>query len=312
MRTIVWFVFVLCALSASGKVFVAKQGQKTMLECGVSTYSDTLEWNRENDLLCSTPKVQRKYSFPRTGKSDTALRSKIRPETRLEIAGVTMQDAGKFTCKADGKSYQHTLLVVLVSASSSGDLLLGSEVTLKCQVTGMNPDSTVQWKRPDGRSHAGSQAELKSVARSDAGTWNCMFSYDGTTYSESLEIKVQEPKTTAPPPTQKSKDNGKPSCLDCVTHPKPNDALLLGLSWWMWVAIGVGCLLVLLLIVLIVVLRERNKRRKRKFRSMKNGGLPMRPKNYCQCNRPAAAAKPQQGRRREKPSAPPLQPLLME
>ncbi|KAL7393882.1 hypothetical protein ABVT39_017335 [Epinephelus coioides] len=303
MKTVVWFGFVLCALSASGKVFVAKQGQKTMLECGVSTFSDNLVWNRESELLCSTPKVQRMYNFPRTGKSDTAGRSKIRPETKLEINGVKMQDAGKFTCQADGKSYQHTLLVVLVSASSSGDLLLGSEVTLKCQVTGMNPDSTVQWKSPDGRSHAGSQAELKSVAHSDAGTWNCMFSYDGTTYSESLKIKVQEPKMTAPPPTQTSKDRG-------VT--KSNDALLLGLSWWMWVAIGVGCLLVLLLIVLIVVLCERNKRRKRKFRSMKNGGLPMRPKNYCQCNRPAAAAKPQQGRRREKPSAPPLQPLLME
>lgn len=47
-----------------------------------------------------------------------------------------------------------------------------------------------------------------------------------------------------------------------VTHPKLNNSLLLGLSWWMWVAIGVGCLFVLLLIVLIVVLCERNKRRK--------------------------------------------------
>lgn len=82
-------------------------------------------------------------------------------------------------------------LSVSVSASSSGDLLLGSEVTLKCQVTGLNPDSTVQWESPGGKSHAGSQAELKSVARSDAGTWKCTFSYDGTTYSESLEIKVQ-------------------------------------------------------------------------------------------------------------------------
>lgn len=312
MKTIVWFAFVLGALSAAGKVIVTKQGQRVMLECGVSTYSTVLEWNCENGLLFSTSKSQRLSSIPRKGKSDIAGRSNVRQETKLEISEVKMGDAGKFTCKADGKSFEHTLLVVSVSASPSGELQLGSKVTLRCQVGGLNPpDSTVQWKGPGRSLHAGPQTELNPVARSDAGTWNCTFSYNGVMYSESIEIKVREPETTAPSPTQRPNDNHNPSCHDCVTHHKPDAALLLGLNWWMWVAIGVGCLLMLLLIVLIIVLCKSIKRRKRKFQT-KNGGLPMKPKKYCQCNRPAAAAKPQQGRRREKPSAPPLQPLLME
>lgn len=74
--------------------------------------------NKTVNIICSTTYCSENVTvvnciFSAPGKSDTALRSKVRPETKLEIAGVKVQDAGKFTCKADGKSYQHTLLVVL-------------------------------------------------------------------------------------------------------------------------------------------------------------------------------------------------------
>ncbi|KAG7216970.1 hypothetical protein INR49_001624 [Caranx melampygus] len=39
---------------------------------------------------------------------------------------------------------------------------------------------------------------------------------------------------------------------------------------------------------------------------------PLTPRQYCQCNRPTAARKSQQGRKKGKPSALPLQPQLKE
>lgn len=53
------------------------------------------------------------------------------------------------------------------------------------------PEPEVQWRKPDGSVHSGSKvAHLESVAHSDAGAWNCTFSYDGKPYSERLDISV--------------------------------------------------------------------------------------------------------------------------
>ncbi|XP_075965035.1 T-cell surface glycoprotein CD4-like [Anarhichas minor] len=301
MKTIVWFGFVLGALSAAGKVILTNLGQKVTLECGVDTFNDRLVWHRGDQLIHNIPK----NGFPRKGTTDIVGRSTVKRHTKLEISAVTKEDAGKFICTADGSRREHILLVVSVWATPSGELQLASDATLHCQVKGLDQDPSVQWKRPDGSPHSGS---LKSVNRSDAGTWKCMFSHDGGTYDRSLTIKVQEPAT--PSSSQSSNDVLKPTCPGCVTHQAsltPSADLLLGLSWWVWVAVGVGCLVVVLLMVFVIVLCKRIKRKKR---MMKNGRQPLKSKKYCQCDCPAAAAKPQQGRRREKPSAPPLQPLL--
>ncbi|XP_078108718.1 neural cell adhesion molecule 1-like isoform X2 [Sander vitreus] len=294
MKTIVWFGFVLGALSAAGDVILTQPGQSVTFKCGVEKYTQSLVWNHGNDHIISE---SGKY----IGRSTLKV-------TSLEISGVREEDVGKFICTADGRSYEHTLLVVSVSASPSSELQLGSEATLQCQVKGLNPpDSPVQWKRPDGSPHSGSQTvQLKSVARSDAGNWKCTFSHEGATYSESLEIKVQEPvpETAAPSPSPSSKKITQPG----VNQSPSTDAVLLGLKWWMLVALGVGCVVVVLLMVFVIVLCKRFKRRKRRFLNKKNG---RQPKTYCQCDRPAAAAKPQQGRRKKKPSALPLQPLLI-
>ncbi|TNN54526.1 hypothetical protein EYF80_035229 [Liparis tanakae] len=275
----------LAALPAAARVILTNPRHKATLECGVSSFTDILQ------------------------------RSKVSSQTKLEISDVTEEDAGKFVCNADGRREEHTLLVASVWASPTADLQLGSEATLHCQVSGLDRDSAVSWTSPDGSPHSG---RLESVRRSDAGTWQCVFSIDGGVYSQNLAIEVQgpAPETVAPP----SSSSPSTSCLDCEYHlrsllgvarPPPSAAApLLGLSRWVWLTAGGGCLAVALLLVFVVVLCERIKRKKRKHRVMKNGR--QKPKSYCQCDCPAAAAKPQRGRRRETPSAPPLQapPLL--
>ncbi len=47
-----------------------------------------------------------------------------------------------------------------------------------------------------------------------------------------------------------------------VTNLPSDAALLLGLSWWMWVIIGVGGLIVVLLMVLVICLCKKVRRRK--------------------------------------------------
>lgn len=299
MKITVWFGVVLGALSAAGEVIITKPGQIANLKCGVQTYVNSLEWRHGDNQIFSAYKM---LLVPRKGQGEIVERSQLR-NTDLRIRGVKEQDAGKFTCEVDGKSQEHTLIVVSVSLRPSADLQLGSVATLECNVKGLNPDPPVRWKRPDGSLLTESQtAQLKSLAHSDEGTWSCTFSHAGKQYSENIEIKVKEPvrTTLAPVPSKTSKG---------VTKGPPK--LPLGLSWWMWVVIGVGGVVVLLLMVFVVCLCKRIKRRKRILRKMKNGRQRPMPEQYCQCNRPTAAAKPQQGRRREKPSAPPLQPLLM-
>ncbi|XP_070823044.1 T-cell surface glycoprotein CD4-like [Chaetodon trifascialis] len=305
MKITVWFGVVLGALSAAGEVIIAKAGQAAILKCGNPTndYERSLEWRHGNDKIYSAYKM---LPAPRKGQGEIVERSRL-SNTDLRIRGVKEQDAGKFTCQVDGKSHEHILLVVSVSLRSSADLRLDSEVWLECNVKGLNPGPAVRWTRPDGSVHTESQiAHLKPLARSDEGTWSCTFSHAGKTHSEIIEIKVKEPvrTTLAPVPSKNPKDVR-------VINPPLDTKPGLGLSWWMWVVIGVGCVVVLLLMVFVICLCKRIKRRKRILRKMKNGRQRPMPEQYCQCNRPTAAAKPQQGRRREKPSAPPLQPLLM-
>lgn len=96
----------------------------------------------------------------------------------------------------------------------------------------------MQWRKPDGSLHKGSKvAELESVARSDAGTWNCTFSYEGKPYSESLHITVTGGSPTfaqhlqqescsgskplvflsepAPAPATPQAGGEEPACKDC-------------------------------------------------------------------------------------------------
>lgn len=296
-----WFGFVLGALSATGTVIVTKSGQKATITCGVNSFSNKLLWYHRGNFIVE----KNLKTFPRKGTVDITKRFNWKKETDLEISGVKEEDAGQFTCEVDGTSHEHTLLVVSVWASPSGDLLLGSEATLQCQVKGLDQGSTVQWKRPDGSAYGESHtAQLRPVDRSYAGTWKCMFSFGGKEYNESLHISVKEPApTTSEPVTSKgSKD----------IRTTPSAAQLLGLSWWFWVAIGVGSLVVILLMVCVIVLCKRIRRRKRKLQKMKYDRQLLKSKQYCKCNRSTAAEKPQQRRRKEKPSALPLQPQLME
>ncbi|XP_030606367.1 leukocyte immunoglobulin-like receptor subfamily B member 2 [Archocentrus centrarchus] len=300
MKMIVWFVFVLGARSAAGDVFIAKVGQKVTLNCEVSSYTRSLVWRRGDDLLCSVDQ----RGFNRKGTIDLAKRSAVR-NVNLEISGVRETDAGKFTCLADQTLREHSLAVVSVSAKPSTVLQPGNEATLQCNVKGLDEGHEVNWKSPNAGSLKQSSVQLKPVTSLHGGTWECVITYGSNQISESLTITVKEPlRTTKQPPSGTVKNNAETPCSSCTG--KDASSGLLGLTWWVWVAIGVGCLVVILLMVCVIVLYMRVKRRRKKFRKINMAQQRQRSKKYCQCDHPTAAAKPKQGRRREKPSALPL------
>ncbi|XP_060905288.1 uncharacterized protein LOC132983068 [Labrus mixtus] len=308
MKTITWFGFVLGALSAAGEVIWTKPGQTAIFKCQIDTYR-SLEWLHHGNTRII--RVDGKTGQQNKAQSDIAKRSTV-SETTLTVSSVKEGDAGKFTCKVYGRIQEHTLLVVSVSPSPSGVFQAGSTATL--QVKGLSSGTLVQWKDPNGHLTDSATIQLEPVAPSHEGTWECLVTLDKVAYSESLEIKVEvpAPETAASLPKQNSEVDVQPPCHNCVTNPQPKETPLLELSWWVWVSLGVGCLVVILLIVFVIVLCKRIRRRKREYQRRQNGHQPLKPRQFCQCNRPTAAAKPQQGRRREKPLALPRQPLLME
>ncbi|XP_034001666.1 CD4-2 molecule, tandem duplicate 2 [Trematomus bernacchii] len=303
MKTIVWFGIVLCSLCAAGEVFVGKLGEKVILKCGIASSKVYVEWHHGPDMIFNKPKSGMK----RRGSSAIVSRSMDYRETNLQISRLKEEDAGKFTCIVDRKSQEHTLLVVSVSADPPGELQVGATASLLCGVRG-HDSAAQQWKSPKGIKHPEHTLHLESVSPSDAGTWECVFSHEGVEYKESLVIKVKEPEAAAPtqkPPKSTPIHGSVPQYPPGVSQSPSVTSLLLGLRWWVWVAVGVGFLVVFLLVVLVIVLCKRIKRRKRRYLKMKMGRLPLQPKQFCQCARPAAAEKPRQGRRREKPKAPP-------
>ncbi|XP_031600115.2 uncharacterized protein LOC116323798 [Oreochromis aureus] len=297
MKVIVLFVFVLGALSAAGEEFFAKVGGKVTLNCGVSSYRRSVQWSHGNDFLHSVD--QRGY--PRKGTVELVQRSLVR-QTNLEVSSVKETDAGWFTCLADGTRHEHSLSVVSVLVSvQPSDLKRNDEATLRCELEGQHKGCEVKWKSPNTDSPTNpSTVQLKPVTNSHNGAWECIVTCGSYKFSQSLTITVQEPTTTTTTTKSPSKPNGKSGNNDASPR-------LLGLAWWVWVAIGVGCLVAILLMVCVIVLCVRVRRRKKRFLKMKGQQRP-RHKKYCQCDHPTAAAKPKQGRRREKPSALPLHP----
>ncbi|XP_035983669.1 T-cell surface glycoprotein CD4 [Fundulus heteroclitus] len=314
MKTVILFGLVLGALSAAGKVFFAEVGQKVNLQCGVNSFKSVVEWI---DPDKKTVRINRKGGFPGKGQSQIASRAQIRRDTDLEISNVQESDFGEFTCKVDGTPYKHTLVMVSVSVFPSGVVQSGTDVTLDCKVSSLGDAINVWWSSPNGSPRQTQKVELKPVDPSDGGPWQCRVSHDGEEFSKDVAIVVKspDPKPTTPAiernPDFPNSKNGKNSTGGASdwTWGEP----LLGLSWWIWVAIGAAGLVVIILMVVVVVVYKRTKRRKKRFMRMKRAQLSQMPKKYCQCARQTAAAKPHQGRRRrEKPSALPLQPLLQE
>ncbi|XP_068180353.1 T-cell surface glycoprotein CD4-like [Antennarius striatus] len=306
MKAVVWLWIVLDVLPAAAKVFLTSPGQSITIECGEDDIYSDLAWYHKSKLII---KIYQSGILHK-GKTEIAVRTSLE-NTNLVINQVKESDAGMFKCEIKGKSHEHTLLVATVSANPTGDLLLGSKATLKCQVSGLI-GSNVQWKNPFGNPHMGS--ELNPVTRSDEGSWNCMFSHYGVTYDVKLDVKVTEPAPTTPAPNPSASSDGIPDarCTNCVTTLSHDEEPLLGLNWWMWVVIGVACVVLLVLMVTIFCLYKMIKKKKRKLMKRRNGHQPLTPRRYCQCIRPTAAAKLEQRHGRKRQSAPPLQLLLAE
>ncbi|XP_062277839.1 CD4-2 molecule, tandem duplicate 2 [Scomber scombrus] len=300
MKTIIWFVLVLGPLTAAGEVVFAEPGERATIKCGGNKDPLNLDWKRGQKLIIG----YLRRGSPRRDQEEIASRSRLL-QANLMIDKVKKEDAGQFTCEADSKMYRHTLLVVSVSVSPSSELQLGSKATLQCQVEGLSPAPPVQWKRPGVDKPIESHTvELNPVASSDAGTWKCAVSQDGQIKNVSLDIKVKAPEPSTVSPSKTTEGNKK-TCNNCGSNSKTsNDSaplVLLGLSLWVWVGIGVGGLVAVSLMVVVIVLYKRIKRRKERHRRLKNSRQPLTTRQFCQCDHPTAAAKPQQERRREKP-----------
>ena len=136
---------VLCVLSAAGDVFIAQVGRTAVLDCGINDFKQRLVWNHGKEQVL---RVTMRLGIPTKGdyknrlkyftkhhcvitilvimvriiqyyiavslgkKQEASSRLKNVKQTSLEISGVTEQDAGDFTCVADGSSHTHTLTVV--------------------------------------------------------------------------------------------------------------------------------------------------------------------------------------------------------
>uniref|UniRef100_A0A3B3TNS4 T-cell surface glycoprotein CD4-like n=1 Tax=Poecilia latipinna TaxID=48699 RepID=A0A3B3TNS4_9TELE len=295
MKTIILFGLVLGALSAAGKVYIAEVGGKVTLQCGVTSIKSRLEWkNIIMNYICSL-----------LGSSEIKMRAKKSKDTDIEISKIMEGDSGKFTCVVGRSSHEHHLIVVSVSAPS-GPLKVGADATLECKansgVSGLcQPE--VKWRKPDGSVQPESKVEFKSVALTDTGIWQCLVSCQGETFTKNVTINVEVFLVLI--------------WSDVFAQPGgvrgPEDPMmLLGLVWWIWVAIGAGSLVVIILVIVIIVMHKRNKRKKVHVESQDKSVLFVETSLYSLYHSQTAAAKPQQGRRREKPSALPLQPLLQE
>uniref|UniRef100_A0A3B4H4W2 Uncharacterized LOC102214973 n=1 Tax=Pundamilia nyererei TaxID=303518 RepID=A0A3B4H4W2_9CICH len=292
--TVIVFFSVLGALSAAGEDFFAKVGGKVTLKCGVSSYTRSLQWHHGNDLLHSVDQ----RGFPRKGTAELVQRSLMR-QTNLEISSVRETDAGQFKCSADGTRHEHSLSVLSVSVSVKPSAVLkpNDEATLQCEVKGQPQGCEVKWQSPNTDSPTDSSTvQLKPVTSSHNGAWQyvCFCS--------------SEPPTTTKSPPKPNGKSEKTCDTNCVYSGNDDTSpRLLGLAWWVWVAIGVGCLVAILLMVCVIVLCVRVKRRK----VMLHYYVVISVKTSPLCSlyhSPTAAAKPKQGRRREKPSALPLHP----
>uniref|UniRef100_A0A8C6KGG9 Ig-like domain-containing protein n=1 Tax=Nothobranchius furzeri TaxID=105023 RepID=A0A8C6KGG9_NOTFU len=298
MKTIIWFGVVLGALAAAGKVFIAEVGMKKALECGNRKTITDVQWNHGSEQIC---KVDVKTGRSIKGKSNILERSRIIQDKNLQIRPVKEMDAGRFTCIADGATYEHTLIVVSVSVNPSSDLSTGAEASLECRVTESDQKSTVKWEKPGGLFENSPKVQLSPVEASHGGPWQCHV----TNGAENFKA---DPKLTLPVPNHGNTNIPKPSeddcssrCKDCAcrlfhiflhlirhltrydlafapagstNHQPPSGGMtLLGLIWWVWVAVGVGSLVVIILIIV------------RKLLKMRDAKLPPRTKKYCQCER---------------------------
>ncbi|XP_047216596.1 uncharacterized protein LOC124865504 isoform X2 [Girardinichthys multiradiatus] len=313
MKTIILFGLVLGALSAAGKVFFGEVGQKVTMECGAHSFNSKLEWSHDMLII----RLLRKSHLTSKGQSPIAKRSKILNNKELEITTVMETDFGKFTCNVDGVSYKHVLIVFSVLVPSDA-LEVGAHATLECSVKSPDNAAKVKWHKLNSLVEYSQKVDLKSADSSHKGIWQCKVSYEQDTFTKNITINVKDPVPEPTTPPLKNKATNSKNRQNSTARPGGstknwfNDTVFLGLIWWIWVAIGAGGLVVIILIVVVIVVYKRNKRRKRTFLRMKKVQLSRNPKMYCQCVRQTAAAKPQQGRRREKPSALPLQPLLQE
>uniref|UniRef100_A0A3B3CHL4 Ig-like domain-containing protein n=1 Tax=Oryzias melastigma TaxID=30732 RepID=A0A3B3CHL4_ORYME len=124
-------------------------------------------------------------------QSNIARRSNTRG-SNLEINNLKKEDAGKFTCRVDGKSREHWLYLVSVVVTPSRVLQEGSDASLQCEVHSLDQRTTVKWHRPSGFFTNNPRVDLKPVKTSHGGTWTCeVTAAGGESFTTSLTFTVK-------------------------------------------------------------------------------------------------------------------------
>ncbi|KAM7421104.1 hypothetical protein PAMA_015328 [Pampus argenteus] len=233
MKITVCFVLVLCALSAAGERIQARLNEKVTIKCG--TFSESLLWYHGTDEVYSTKFINRNLIKVNKIGGRATLKN-----ADLIIDKVKEEDVGEYTCSADGTPYTHTLFVMSVSVNSvnaSRELQQGSKVTLKCEVKGLNSDSSVKWKQPNGNQlYESPTVDLEYVTPSHAGVWVCMFSHLGNTYNESLDLTVTDLTSTSQTPKVTSKTTSSTCILFgtyCLTYVSDSLSLLSAMVYFL-------------------------------------------------------------------------------
>ncbi|XP_036066992.1 uncharacterized protein LOC118598430, partial [Oryzias melastigma] len=233
----------LTALPAAAKVFFGRVDQRVTLECGISTNPTNLEWLYNEQRVL---KVIRNGLITKA-QSNIARRSNTRG-SNLEINNLKKEDAGKFTCRVDGKSREHWLYLVSVVVTPSRVLQEGSDASLQCEVHSLDQRTTVKWHRPSGFFTNNPRVDLKPVKTSHGGTWTCeVTAAGGESFTTSLTFTV---KPSAPATTKSSMNPTDIRLQSCFPLP-------LGLHWWIWVALGASYLFLFLLINSVVLISQR-------------------------------------------------------
>ncbi|XP_028326700.1 T-cell surface glycoprotein CD4-like isoform X2 [Gouania willdenowi] len=290
MKLIIGFGFVLGAFMAAGEVVVTKVGETVTLECGVDTFTH-LQWcHKDVKLVSVNGKTGQVFKTSQNFIPVTA-RLRVKQETKIVISKVTEADAGQFTCEADKKTYQHSLIVVSVSVTPSGVLQLGSEAILHCGVTGLTPGSMVQWKGPAGRGPSASPTvQLKPVAAMDGGIWQCTFSCGPEIFSENVTIQV-DVLILQTPTTSLHSEVTPITCDNCIADPPPTAFQQSRFHWWKWVTLVSGCLVLIGLVIFAIIFYKKFRKAKRHFQRTNTLQQPLKPKHVVPlCDHPTDAA----------------------
>lgn len=163
-------------------------------ESSVLSYPTAVYWSRMNGNVLKTVWRREKSGLefrpvrdqprincpvPNFGKGDYS----------LHIAGMTIEDGGKYVCEVVGKTRMVKVVVLRVIRASFSPAVVveGSKTEAMCDISPTTPFARVTWKR----NHSISTSSLSNVSQRDAGIWTCHVSHKGVVVEATADLQVK-------------------------------------------------------------------------------------------------------------------------